>query len=275
MNDKDLEEVLSSISEAFSDKKETENELGLIQDDRTRRENFAMGEIAGAAVCYVLDSLVITDRELKGLVDQLSARLWPFAKHYRKAMDSKQDMILEAIVLLVCEWDRLDASPKKKKMPSTSSPVFSHAFGAALTEAAETATKITEAEVVEFFDAYIEVFGIANTSTNSVTFRQIRNMVPFRKEVIQMAKDKREREKMFGELRAKAEADKDALFLKGNPLPSRDNSTGILHMQPGGPAFPFRIGGVTGNADRVATPYNVDKYDDAGNHVGVVREDTL
>lgn len=68
---------------------------------------FKMGELAGAAACYLMQGVNIGDQSLSERVAVLVRDLWPWATHYWKPKNRRQDLI-RAAALIQLEVERLD-----------------------------------------------------------------------------------------------------------------------------------------------------------------------
>lgn len=73
-----------------------------IHDDAHR-----YGEMAGAAACYVLNSVRIRNDRLAERTREFVKDLWPWAQHWWKPKDRRRDLV-RAGALIVAEIERLD-----------------------------------------------------------------------------------------------------------------------------------------------------------------------
>ena len=65
------------------------------------------GQLAGAAACYTLQGLKISNMRLGGMVTDLVRDLWPWAQHYWRPETNRENLV-RAAALIVAEIERLD-----------------------------------------------------------------------------------------------------------------------------------------------------------------------
>lgn len=70
-------------------------------------EAHRLGQMAGAAACYLMRNLSINYADLAQRVRLLSRDLWPWAETYRQPQDHRADLV-RAAALIVAEIERID-----------------------------------------------------------------------------------------------------------------------------------------------------------------------
>ena len=90
---------------------EVSNEVIRIQQEAHKRpadyDVFKMGELAGAAACYLMHRVNIGDQSLSERVAVMVRDLWPWATYYWKPRSRREDLI-HAAALIQLEVERLD-----------------------------------------------------------------------------------------------------------------------------------------------------------------------
>ena len=77
-----------------------------------RNDVFKSGELAGASVCYILNTLRIANKDLSHKVKSFIKELWPWNEHYWKPSDIQRNDLVHATALLILEGERRDILTK-------------------------------------------------------------------------------------------------------------------------------------------------------------------